>query len=99
MKSKVARRSRFKIYVDILTEIKSGTVLPTKIMYGANLNWTMLKKALEKLKAKGLIQEQSMEINKISNRSYTLTEKGDNVLNYLKTVNNILDPDTTEIPI
>ena len=95
----MARRSRFKIYVDILTEIKSGTVLPTKIMYGANLNWTMLKKALEKLKAKGLIQEQSMEINKISNRSYTLTEKGDNVLNYLKTVNNILDPDTTEIPI
>ena len=99
MKSKVARRSRFKIYIDILTEIKSGTVLPTPIMYGANLNWTMLKKALEKLKAKELIQEQSMEINKISKSIYTLTEKGDKVLNYLKKVNEILEPETTDIPI
>jgi predicted transcriptional regulator len=95
----VGRRSRFKIYVDVLAEIKSGTVLPTKIMYGANLNWTMLKKALEKLKAKGLIQEQSMEINKVSKRMYTLTERGDKVLNYLKKVNEILDPETTDIPI
>ena len=95
----MGRRSRFKIYVDVLAEIKSGTVLPTKIMYGANLNWTMLKKALEKLKAKGLIQEQSMEINKVSKRMYTLTEKGDKVLNYLKKVNEILDPETTDIPI
>lgn len=95
----MARRSRFKIYIDILTEIKSGTCLPTKIMYGANLNWTMLKKALEKLKAKELIQEQSMEINKSSKSIYTLTEKGDKVLNYLKKVNEILEPETTEIPI
>ena len=95
----MGRRSRFKIYVDILTEIKSGTVLPTKIMYGTNLNWTMLKKALEKLKAKGLIQEQSMEINKSSKSIYTLTEKGDKVLNYLKKVNEILESETTEIPI
>ncbi len=95
----MARRSRFKIYIDILTEIKSGTVLPTKIMYGANLNWTMLKKALEKLKAKELIQEQPMEINKSSKSIYTLTETGDKVLNYLKKVNEILEPETTEIPI
>jgi len=95
----VGRRSRFKIYVDILTEIKSGTVLPTKIMYGANLNWTMLKKALEKLKAKELIQEQSMETNKRSKRIYTLTEKGYKTLNYLKKVNEILEPETTDIPI
>ena len=95
----MGRRSRFKIYIDILTEIKSGTVLPTKIMYGANLNWTTLKKALEKLKAKELIQEQPMKINKISKRIYTLTEKGDKVLNYLKKTNEILDPETTEIPI
>ena len=95
----MGRRSRFKIYIDILTEIKSGTVLPTKIMYGANLNWTMLKKALKKLKDQGLIQEQSMETNKISKRMYTLTEKGDKVLNYLKKVNEILEPETTDIPI
>ena len=95
----MGKRSRFKIYVDILTEIKSGTVLPTKIMYGANLNWTMLKKALEKLKAKGLIQEQSMEVNKRLKSIYTLTEKGDKVLNYLKKVNEILESETTEIPI
>lgn len=95
----VGRRSRFEIYVDVLTEIKCGAILPTQIMYGANMNWNTLKKTLEKLKAKGFIEEQAMEGSNISNRSYTLTEKGDNVLAYLKTVNKILDPDITDIHI
>lgn len=48
----VGRRSRFEIYVDILTEIKRGTGLPTRIMYGTNVSWNPLKNTLEKLKAK-----------------------------------------------
>ena len=87
------------MYVDILTEIESGTVLPTQIMYGANMSWNPLKRTLDKLKAKGFIEEQSIEGSNISKRSYTLTEKGDNVLNYLRTVNKILDPETTDIHI
>ena len=95
----MGRRSRFEMYVDVLTEIKSGTGLPTRIMYGANMSWNPLKNTLEKLKVKGFIAEQPIHGNNISTRSYILTEKGDNVLNYLKTVNNILDPDTTDIHI
>ena len=95
----MSRRSRFEIYVDILTEIESGTVLPTQIMYGANMSWNPLVNTLDKLVAKGFIDEQSIDGNKISKRSYTLTEKGGNVLNYLKTVNRILDPDITDIII
>ena len=87
------------MYVDVLTEIKSGTGLPTQIMYGTNMSWNPLKNTLGKLVAKGFIEEQPIYGNKISKRIYTLTERGDNVLNYLKTVNKILDPETTDIPI
>ena len=95
----VSRRSRFEIYVDILTEIESGTVLPTQIMYGANMSWNTLKRTLDKLTAQGFITEQPIYGNKISKRSYTLTEKGGNVLKYLKNVNKILDPDIMDIII
>ena len=94
-----SRRSRFEMYVDILTEIESGTCLPTQIMYGANMSWNPLKRTLDKLVAKGFIDEQSLEGSNISKRSYTLTEKGGNVLKYLKNVNKILDPDIMDIII
>jgi predicted transcriptional regulator len=32
------RRSKLEIYVDIMEEIRSGTILPTRIMYAANLS-------------------------------------------------------------
>ena len=95
----VGRRSRFELYVDVLNEIKCGTCLPTQIMYGANMSWNPLKRTLERLKEKGFIMEQPVEGNKVSKRIYTLTEKGGRVLSYLKTVNKILDPETTEILI
>jgi len=95
----MSRRSRFEIYVDILTEIDSGTILPTQIMYGANMNWNTLKRALEKLIAQGFIEEQPIYGIKRSNRIYKLTERGNNFLNYLKTVKEILGPETIEIPI
>ena len=94
-----SRRSRFEIYVDILTEIKNGTVLPTRIMYGANLSWSTLIQTLEKLTAQGLIEEQPIESNKRKKNSYTLTEKGNNFLNYLNRVNELIEPQkTVEIP-
>ena len=87
------------MYVDVLTEIERGTVRPTQIMYGVKMSWNPLQKTLEKLKAKGLIEEKSIDGNKISKRMYILTEKGDKVLNYLKNVNEILDPEITDILI
>ena len=94
-----SRRSRFEIYVDILTEIKNGTVLPTRIMYGANLSWSTLIQTLEKLTTQGLIEEQPIESNKRKKNSYTLTEKGNNFLNYLNRINELIEPQkTVEIP-
>jgi len=78
------------MYVDILTEIDSGTYLPTHIMHEANLSWTSLKRNLDKLLDQGFIEEQPIDGNKRSKKSYTLTERGDNVLNYLKEANKIL---------
>jgi predicted transcriptional regulator len=77
----------------------SGTCLLTIIMFGANMNLNSLKRTLDKLIAQGLVEEQPIEGNKISNRIYILTERGANVLNYLKTVNEILDPETIDISI
>jgi predicted transcriptional regulator len=86
------RRSKFEIYIDILAEIKSGTVIPTRIMYGANLSWKPLKQILKTLIAQGLIVEQSMdEDDKRTKKAYSLTEKGDNVLKYFNRAKGLLE--------
>jgi predicted transcriptional regulator len=43
------RRSKLEIYVDILQEIMNGTVIPTRIMYAANLSWKPLQETLKSL--------------------------------------------------
>jgi len=93
------RRSRFEIYVDVLTEINNGVNLPTKIMYGANMSWNTLMETLEMLKAQGFIEEHTIDGKKRSRRRYTLTGKGNKVLSYLKKVKEILEPEAAvEIP-
>ena len=94
------RRSRFEIYVDVLTEINNGVNLPTKIMYGANMSWNTLMETLEMLKAQGFIEEHTIDGNKRSRRRYTLTGKGNKVLSYLKKVKEILETEeAVEIPV
>ena len=86
------RRSRFEMYVDILTEIRSGTVLPTRIMYGANLSWKPLKQILGTLTAQGLIEEQSMDDgDKRTKKFYALTDKGEKVLTYFNRAKGLLE--------
>jgi predicted transcriptional regulator len=87
-----SRRSKFEIYIDILTEIKSGTVIPTRIMYGANLSWKPLKQILKTLTVQGLIAEQSMgNGDKRTKKAYALTERGDNVLKYFNRAKGLLE--------
>ena len=57
-----SRRSRFEIYVDILTEIMNGSKKPTKIMYAANLSYQPLKLILQSLLDQGLIEEEDGKI-------------------------------------
>ncbi len=86
------RRSKFEIYIDILNEIKSGTVIPTRIMYGANLSWKPLTQILKNFISNGLIVEQSSDDgDKRRRRAYTLTEKGDNVLKYFSKAKGLME--------
>ncbi|MBM3291602.1 hypothetical protein FJY84_02875 [Candidatus Bathyarchaeota archaeon] len=87
-----ARRSKFEIYIDILTEIKTGTIIPTRIMYGANLSWKPLKYILETMCNQGLIEEYSLlEGDKRTKKAYRLTEKGDNVLKYFNRAKDLME--------
>ena len=86
------RRSSLKIYTNVLTEIKNGEVLSTRIMYKTAISWNMIKKTLETLTAQGLIEEQTIESSKRTKKTYTLTGKGNNTLNYLNKINDLMDP-------
>jgi len=91
-----SRRSKFEIYIDILAEIKGGTVIPTRIMYGVNLSWKPLKQILKTLTAQMLIEEQSMgDIDKRTRKVYALTEKGENVLNYFNRAKGLMEMERT----
>jgi len=87
-----SRRSKFEVYIDILDEIKSGTGIPTRIMYGANLSWKPLKQILKTLTAQGLINERSMDDgDKRTKKAYAITEKGENVLKYFKRAKGLME--------
>ena len=88
----MSRRSKFEIYIDILTEIRNGTVIPTRIMYGANLSWKPLKQILKDFIKNGLIIEQvSEDGDKRKRKVYALTEKGDNVLKYFSKAKGLME--------
>jgi predicted transcriptional regulator len=79
------RRSKFEIYVDILTQIKGGVNIPTRIMYSSNLSWKPLKEILESLQTVGLIEKNFSEGgDKRSKEVYRVTKKGEEVLIYFK---------------
>ena len=86
------RRSKFEIYVDILTQIKNGVSKPTKIMYHSNLSWDRLGKILKSLIAQGFITERIVnERDKRTKRVYRITKKGDNVLRYSNNVKSLME--------
>ena len=86
------RRSKLEIYVDIMEEIRSGNILPTKIMYAANLSWKPLQQMLKSLVNQELIEELGAdERDQRSNKVYHITEKGQNVLQYFGKVKWVLE--------
>jgi predicted transcriptional regulator len=87
-----SRRSKFEIYVDIISQIKSGVVIPTKIMYNANLSWKPLKEILHTLCNQGLIEELlTDDSDKRTKKCYKVTEKGENVLRYFNKARYLLE--------
>jgi predicted transcriptional regulator len=86
------RRSKFEIYVDILSKIKSGVCKPTRIMYSANLSWQPLCQILESLEYQDMIEPMDLDgKDKRSRTLYRITEKGDNVLRYFDKAKSLLE--------
>ena len=85
------RRSRSDIIFDILALIqrKGVKVKPTHILYGANLSHDRLKKYLDELEGKGLIEHFEETKKKKTKTYYKLTEKGFNLLNELRKMKEI----------
>lgn len=87
-----SRRSRFEIYVDVLTEIMNGSQKPTKIMYAANLSYKPLKDVLQSLLDQGLIEEEDGRIkDKRTKVKYILTMKGVNVVRYYSKAKDLVE--------
>ena len=87
-----SRRSRFEIYVDVLTEIMNGVKKPTKIMYGANLSYKPLQDILKSLLDQGLIEEEEGRIrDKRTKVKYRLTSKGLNVVKYYSKAKDLVE--------
>ena len=75
------KKSRFKIYLDILKIIERGVEEPTRIMYETHLSWAMLQGMFATLYEGGFIKE----VTERNSKRYKMAEKGRNVLSqYLK---------------
>lgn len=80
------RRSRVEITFDILEVIGAGLDSPTKIMYAANMSWSVLSEELKNLREKGLIEVVSLGKRK----SVRITGKGLELLKKYHEIKSIL---------
>jgi len=86
------RRSRFELYIAVLTEIMNGSTKPTKIMYGANMSYKPLQEILQSLVEQGLIDESDKKIkDKRTKVKYVLTQKGVNVVKYYSKAKDLIE--------
>ena len=87
-----ARRSKFQLSVEVLSQIKQGERKPTRIMYSANLSWKSLKEILDSLVSQGLIEEELVgRSSKRAKKRYEITDKGENVLEYYSVVSGLIE--------
>jgi len=98
-----SRRSRFEIYIDVLSEIKNGSNKPTQVMYGANLSWRPLQEILKSLLNQGLISEIGEDIrDKRTKVQFQLTPKGENVVRYYSKAKSLIEiqgPEGSDRPL
>lgn len=84
------RRTRYDIYFDILETVRRrGATGITRISYGANLPVDRAKEAVEFLIGHGLLDEDEYG----GNTKYTITGRGGEFLNALKTVQKYINDD------
>ena len=71
------RRSRFEIYMDIMTALADGPKNPTRLMYTTNLSWAPLQECLKALIEQAAVVESEQSSNR---KTYSLTQKGNNII-------------------
>lgn len=78
------RRDRITIIYDILSAIaaKNGRIKPTHLLYKSNLSHISMKKYIEELKGKKLIDEEHVK----EHLYYKLTDEGIKFLNDYKKI-------------
>jgi predicted transcriptional regulator len=82
------RRTRYDIYQDILETVRMrGATGITRISYGANLPVDRAKEAVEFLMDRNLIEDDEYG----GNTKFTITGRGGEFLNALKTVKKYLN--------
>jgi len=78
------RRSKLEITLDVLKAVRDGVDKPTRIMYVANMSWNPTQELLERLVLEGHLDVTEERTEKRSKKRYVITEKGLNVISYLR---------------
>jgi predicted transcriptional regulator len=78
------RRSKLEITLDVLKAVRDGGDKPTRIMYVANMSWNPTQELLERLVMEGHLDVTEERTEKRSKKRYVITEKGLNVISYLR---------------
>lgn len=78
------RRSKLEITLDVLKAVRDGVDKPTRIMYVANMSWNPTQELLERLVMEGHLDVTEERTEKRSKKRYMITEKGLNVISYLR---------------
>ena len=82
------RRSKVEMYVDILEVLaQRGPLKLTHIMYGANVNCSVLKEYLDFLTKQGLVEEKILRKERIV---YVITQRGVTVLKQFRELTQVL---------
>lgn len=88
------RRNHMEISRDILEEARAGAG-PTALVYGANLNFNIIKKYLQELVEAGLIRVDAVDGGGSRTRIYTTTDRG---LIFMESLGRTLDIYRGELP-
>ncbi len=78
------RRSKLEITLDVLKAVRDGVDKPTRIMYVTNMSWNPTQELLERLVMGGHLDVTEERTEKRSKKRYVITEKGLNVISYLR---------------
>ena len=80
------KRTRLRIYVDVLRAINDGYNRKTWIMRATNISWNVLSEMLSSLFSQGFIEEVKTLYwwDKQIRTSYDLTPRGERIMSYLE---------------